>query len=45
MGGTAVTDPILLCAIVQTRDNCVGVHDPTEQPGVIRVGDVVRVAG
>ncbi|MBP6471380.1 MAG: MOSC domain-containing protein [Chloroflexi bacterium] len=42
---TAVTHPALLRTVAQTRDNCVGVHASTEQPGLIRVGDVVRVAG
>ena len=40
---TAVTHPALLRTIAQTRDNCVGVHASTEKPGLIRVGDVVRV--
>lgn len=40
---TAVKDPALLRTIAQTRDNCVGVHASTEQPGLIRVGDVARL--
>ncbi|MCB8984755.1 MAG: MOSC domain-containing protein [Ardenticatenaceae bacterium] len=40
---TAVKDPALLRLVAQTRDNCVGVHASTEQPGTIRVGDVVRL--
>ena len=42
-GSSSVTHPTLLRTIVQTRDNCVGAHASTEQPGMIRVGDVVRV--
>jgi hypothetical protein len=42
---TAVKDPAILKNIVQTRDNCVGVHASTEVPGRIAVGDVVWLAG
>ena len=38
---TAVSNPTILKNIVQTRDNCVGVHASTEMPGHIAVGNAV----
>jgi len=40
---TAVSDPSILKTVVQTRDNCMGVHASTEIPGHIAVGDVIRL--
>ncbi len=40
---TAVSDPSILKTVVQTRDNCMGVHASTEVPGSIAVGDVIRL--
>lgn len=40
---TAVSDPSILKTIVQTRDNCMGVHASTEIPGHIAVGDSIRL--
>lgn len=40
---TAVSDPSILKTIVQTRDNCMGVHASAEIPGSIAVGDIVRL--
>lgn len=42
---TAAKDPVVLKTVAQQRGNCVGVYASTEQPGHIRVGDVVRLAG
>lgn len=38
---TAVKDPTILKNIAQNRENCVGVHASTEEPGHIAVGDAV----
>jgi len=36
-------DAHVLKTVAQTRDNCVGVHASPEKPGLIRVGDVVKI--
>jgi uncharacterized protein len=40
---TAVKSPQILKTIAQRRDNCLGLYGSPEQPGPIRVGDVVRL--
>jgi uncharacterized protein len=40
---TAVKSPQILKTIAQQRDNCLGLYGSPEQPGPIRVGDIVRL--
>lgn len=40
---TAEKETAVLKTVAQTRENCVGVHSSTEQPGMVRVGDVVKL--
>lgn len=40
---TAEIEPAVLKTVAQTRQNCAGVHSSTERPGMVRVGDVVRL--
>lgn len=40
---TGERDARVLKLVAQTRDNCVGVHANPEKPGLIRVGDVVKL--
>lgn len=40
---TAVTSPQILKTIAQQRDNCLGLYGSPEQPGPIRMGDVIRL--
>lgn len=40
---TAVKEPAVLKTVAQTRQNCVGVYGSPERPGMIRVGDVVKL--
>lgn len=40
---TAQQNPAVLMAIVQTRKNLLGLYGSTERPGVIRVGDIIRL--
>jgi uncharacterized protein len=40
---TAEKEPNVLKTVVQLRENCAGVHSSTERPGMIRVGDVVKL--
>lgn len=40
---TAVSHPAMLKTVAQQRDNCLGVYASTEQPGVVHVGDEVRL--
>jgi hypothetical protein len=40
---TSEKEPAVLKTVAQTRQNCVGVYGSTELPGMIRVGDVVKL--
>ena len=40
---TSAKEAAVLKTVAQTRDNCVGVFGSTERPGVIRVGDTVKL--
>lgn len=40
---TSEKDPAVLQTVAQTRQNCAGVFGSTERPGMIRVGDVVKL--
>lgn len=40
---TAVQDPTVLRAVVQSRAMCAGVYATTEYPGAVRIGDVIRL--
>jgi uncharacterized protein YcbX len=40
---TSEKEPNVLKTVAQTRQNCAGVHSSTERPGMIRVGDVVKL--
>lgn len=40
---TAQQNPAVLKAIVQTRKNLLGMYGSTERPGIICVGDIIRV--
>jgi hypothetical protein len=40
---TSEKEPTVLKTVAQTRQNCVGVYGSTERPGLIRVGDVVKL--
>ncbi len=40
---TSEKEPAVLKTVAQTRQNCVGVYGSTERPGMIRVGDVVKL--
>ncbi len=40
---TSEKDPAVLKTVAQTRENCAGVYGSTERPGMIRVGDVVKL--
>jgi uncharacterized protein YcbX len=40
---TAEKEPTVLKTVAQTRQNCVGVYGSPERPGMVRVGDVVRL--
>ena len=40
---TAEKEPAVLKTVAQTRQNCVGVYGSPERPGMVRVGDVVRL--
>ncbi len=40
---TGEKETAVLRTVAQARDNCVGVHSSTERPGIIRVGDVVKL--
>ena len=40
---TGEKEPTVLKTVAQTRQNCAGVHSSTEHPGMIRVGDVVKL--
>lgn len=42
---TAEKDSRVLKSVTQHHDTCAGVYASTEKPGMIRVGDVVRVIG
>lgn len=41
---TSEKESAVLKTVAQTRQNCAGVYGSTERPGMIRVGDVVRLA-
>ncbi|MBK8902043.1 MAG: MOSC domain-containing protein [Anaerolineaceae bacterium] len=40
---TGEKEPAVLKTVARTRDNCVGVYGSTERPGMVRVGDVVKL--
>jgi uncharacterized protein YcbX len=40
---TAEKEPNVLKTVTQLRQNCAGVHSSTERPGMVRVGDVVKL--
>ncbi|WP_420642634.1 MOSC domain-containing protein [Candidatus Leptofilum sp.] len=40
---TSEKEPAVLKTVAQTRQNCAGVHSSTERPGMVRVGDVVKL--
>ncbi len=40
---TAEKEPAVLKTVAQTRQNCVGVYGSPEHPGMVRVGDVVKL--
>jgi uncharacterized protein YcbX len=40
---TSEKEPAVLKTVAQTRQNCAGVYGSTELPGMIRVGDVVKL--
>jgi uncharacterized protein YcbX len=40
---TAEKETAVLKTVAQTRQNCVGVYGSPERPGMVRVGDVVRL--
>ncbi len=40
---TSEKEPAVLKTVAQTRQNCAGVYGSTEHPGMIRVGDVVKL--
>ncbi len=40
---TSEKEPAVLKTVAQTRQNCAGVYGSTERPGMIRVGDVVKL--
>lgn len=40
---TAEKEPTVLKTVAQTRQNCVGVYGSPERPGMVRVGDVVKL--
>ena len=40
---TSEKETAVLKTVAQSRQNCAGVHSSTERPGMIRVGDVVRL--
>ncbi|GJM41074.1 MAG: hypothetical protein DHS20C20_13560 [Ardenticatenaceae bacterium] len=40
---TSEKEPAVLKTVAQTRENCAGVHSSTERPGMVRVGDVVKL--
>jgi uncharacterized protein YcbX len=40
---TSEKDAAVLKTVAQTRQNCAGVHSSTERPGMIHVGDVVKL--
>lgn len=40
---TAEKEPAVLKTVAQSRQNCVGVYGSPERPGLVRVGDVVKL--
>lgn len=40
---TGEKETAVLKTVAQVRENCAGVHSSTERPGMIRVGDVVKL--
>ena len=40
---TSEKETAVLQTVAQIRENCAGVYASTEQPGMIRVGDVVKL--
>jgi uncharacterized protein YcbX len=40
---TSEKETAVLKIVAQTRQNCAGVYASTEQPGMVRVGDVVKL--
>lgn len=40
---TSEKEPAVLKTVAQTRQSCAGVYGSTERPGMIRVGDVVKL--
>lgn len=40
---TAEKEPAVLKTVAQSRQNCVGVYGSPERPGMVRVGDVVKL--
>ena len=40
---TAEKEPTVLKTVAQTRQNCVGVYGSPERPGMVRVGDAVKL--
>ena len=40
---TSEKETAVLKTVAQARDNCAGVHSSTERPGMIRIGDVVKL--
>jgi hypothetical protein len=40
---TSEKEPAVLKTVAQIRQSCVGVYGSTERPGMIRVGDVVKL--
>ena len=40
---TSEKEPTVLKNVAQTRENCAGVYASAEQPGMIRIGDVVKL--
>ncbi|MCA9919569.1 MAG: MOSC domain-containing protein [Anaerolineales bacterium] len=40
---TSEKETAVLKTVAQSRENCAGVHSSTERPGMIRVGDVVKL--
>ena len=40
---TSEKETAVLKTVAQLRENCAGVHSSTERPGMIRVGDVVKL--
>jgi uncharacterized protein YcbX len=39
---TAEKNPAVLREVAQNRDNCLGIFGTTQEPGLVRVGDLVR---